>query len=389
MIDLKSAFFQLYENYEANIRPVMDYDEIWFIGDMSPSFALRASTIAKSLENFKGIVVASISMEKRIRIDKNIDGYKFWGYLDFDEVIERSKRKKILIVNFNDTKAGCMFSSYLEKYGVEICDYIRLMNDLKICHTYLTVNEERQYYLKNIEKFIELIHSLSDDLSKKTVIARINTFISLDRKWLFDIAQGYDRFNSRGDSFRSLNITKEDVYIDVGAAHGDTVSEFFNISLGKYNEIYAFEPDPINFNALKKLCAMLPNANCYNLGVSDESGEIGFFEDPNNRFGSRFQPSDAKLNNVKVVRLDEVVNTASLIKIDVEGFEARVIKGASRIIKLCGPSMHVAGYHYPQDLISIIEVVKDIRPYKNIAIRHCDSSLYDTNILFSERQNFY
>jgi FkbM family methyltransferase len=389
MVDLKGEFLRLYDNYAANARPLKNYQEIWFIGDISSSFALRAYVLAKSLDNFKGIIVASISKEKRIRISTIIGGDGYWEFLNYEEVIERANKKKLLVVDFNDTKSGRMFPQYLANHGVEICDYIKLMNDLEISHTYMAVNKEREYYLDNLDNFIILINKISDELSKNTVIARLKAFISLNRMWLLDVAQGYQRFNITGNSFNALNISEDEVYVDIGAAHGDTVAEFFNVSLGRYSEIHAFEPDSVNFNSLKKICAVLPNANCYNLGLSDEAGALTFLENVNNRFGSRFELLNTNENNVNVVRLDDAVPYATLIKIDVEGFESRVLKGAARIIKEYGPSMHVAGYHYPQDLISIIEVVEDIRHYKNIAIRHCDGSLYDTNILFSNRQKFY
>lgn len=77
-----------------------------------------------------------------------------------------------------------------------------------------------------------------------------------------------------------------------------------------------------------------------------------------------------------------------MIKIDVEGFEKKVINGAKSLIEKCGPSMHVSGYHYPQDLPDIIHEVRSIRKYKKTVVRHYGASVYDTNILFSDRQEF-
>ena len=39
-------------------------------------------------------------------------------------------------------------------------------------------------------------------------------------------------------------------------------------------------------------------------------------------------------------------------------------------------------------IIEIIALVKKIHPYKNVAIRHFGNSIYDTNILFSDHQEF-
>lgn len=388
MKNIKNSLIQLYEVHQNLMQGLETYDEVWFIGDLSASFDQRASSVADRLKNFKGVVVGSINKEKRSRISNQLGGKNFWGFLDIESIIKRSKYKSIIIADFNDSIAGKMFANHLSQSGVQVCDYIKILCQLGMSHTYVPIQQEREFYLNNLDKFIELINQLTDNLSKETVIARIKTLFTLDRRWLMNVAQGNNHFDRFGNSIRSLIISDNETYIDVGAAHGDTVSKFFNDSAGKYNHIHAFEPDPINYSSLKKLIDVIPNSNCYNLGVSDQNGEMAFHEDENNRFGSRFEPSNTQSNFVKIARLDDVIDKATLIKIDVEGFENRVLKGAEKLIKEYSPAMHIAGYHYPEDILSIIETVHNIHRYKNIAIRHCDGSLYDTNILFSQNQNF-
>ena len=86
--------------------------------------------------------------------------------------------------------------------------------------------------------------------------------------------------------------------------------------------------------------------------------------------------------------MDDVVKHATIVKIDVEGHELRVIEGAVSIIQNQKPAINVAGYHFPKDLCEIINLVKQIYPYKNIAVRHYGPMIYDTNILFSDSQLF-
>jgi FkbM family methyltransferase len=257
-------------------------------------------------------------------------------------------------------------------------------------HTYLTVNEDRKYYIDHLDEYIEFIDNLEDELSRQTVIARIKTYFTLDRQWLMRVAQGHNQFTSASFSSNALVISNEEIYVDVGAAHGDTVATFFNFCRGQYCEIHAFEPDSVNYDGLKRLCDVIPRSYCYHKGLSDEMTTLSFNEQETNRFGSRFDnTNNALCVNIQTLRLDDVLAKATLIKIDTEGFENKVINGMQRIIQECNPSMHIAGYHYPQDLISIINNVNKIHKYKNIAIRHADGSLYDTNILFSDRQKFF
>ena len=386
---LKETLLEDYENFELTSRTLEAYDEVWFIGDSSQSFASRAAAAAEKLPNFAGVIVSNITPSKRLRISGQIGGTGYWQFIDFNGIIQRATKIKVLLVDFNDTLAGCMFRKHFTSNGLDVCDYIRLYNDLKICHTYLTVDEERKYFIDNLDEYIDCINCLQDELSKQTVIARIKAYITLDRHWLMRVAQGHNQFTSEPSSTRSLVLSNDEIYVDVGAAHGDTVAAFFNFSRGQYNSIHAFEPDPVNYGGLKRLCNVIPRSYCHNKGLSDYEGYLSFKEEPTNRFGSRFELTDNTTGiNVQTVRLDDILEKATLIKIDVEGFENKAINGASRIINDYAPSMHVAGYHYPNDLLSIIYTVSKIHKYKNIAIRHSDGTLYDTNILFSDNQLF-
>jgi len=82
------------------------------------------------------------------------------------------------------------------------------------------------------------------------------------------------------------------------------------------------------------------------------------------------------------------VPECSLIKMDVEGYECKVIEGARELIGRCRPDMAITCYHYPQDLFEILDKVQGIHAYRNVALRHYGPSLYDTVLLFSDRQRF-
>lgn len=386
---IKHTLLDDLDRFNNSAKPLDHYDEIWFMGDISESFAIRAASAAERLSHFAGVVVSNIQPGKRARISSQIGGTGYWRFSDFDGLLQIARKKRVLLVDFNDSLAGCMFRKHFTSQGVDVCDYIRLFNDLQICHTYMAINEERQYYIDHLDEFLALVDDLRDELSKQTLLARIRTYFTLDRQWLMHVAQGHTHFTNRRLSSSRLVVSNEEIFVDVGAAHGDTVASFFNFCRAEYREIHAFEPDSVNYNGLKKLCNVLPRSYCYHMGLSDESGCLSFKEEPSNRFGSRFeQMAKESVKSVPVSRLDDVIDAATLIKIDVEGFENRVISGAKRIIHDCAPAMHIAGYHYPNDLISIVNAVKQIHSYKNVAIRHSDGSLYDTNILFSDSQQF-
>jgi hypothetical protein len=63
---------------------------------------------------------------------------------------------------------------------------------------------------------------------------------------------------------------------------------------------------------------------------------------------------------------------------DIEGFEARALRGAERLIQKCAPRMSITAYHYPYDLLDIVDTIDDIRPGYVLRLRHHYNYYYDT-----------
>jgi FkbM family methyltransferase len=126
--------------------------------------------------------------------------------------------------------------------------------------------------------------------------------------------------------------------VDVGANIG--VVSLLLATQYPQNRVFSLEPAPTTFDALSKNVALngLPNISCHQLALSDSVGEIAFDALPHQRGNARI--ADAKSTHVTMVRtttLDDFVEeqgieTISLLKIDVEGFEASVLRGASKVL---------------------------------------------------------
>ncbi|MBU3633159.1 FkbM family methyltransferase [Polynucleobacter sp. AP-Feld-500C-C5] len=387
---LQKEISALVTTCNEGFRPLESYESIFFLGDHSASFSLRARAVSDKLSNFKGVIVASLNTKKRIRISDALKNDSLWSFTLLHDFINIENKKNVLVVDFNDSLAGLQFTKSLSSLGFDTVDYLRCMNDLSLGHTYLAVDKEREEVINNLGSYLHLVEELIDPLSKATIIARLKTYISLNRSYLLEVSQHFGMFSGYDRAHSYMLINDKEHYIDVGAAHGDTVAEFYNASNGLYQSIHAFEPDPVNFIALKNLCQVLPNASCYLAGLSNVPGKIDCFLNPENRFGTRFDSFGEQLESIKIdtMRMDDVVENATIVKIDVEGYETNVIEGAKSIISKQHPALNVAGYHFPKDLFEIINSVKNLHQYKSVAIRHFGSTLFDTNILFSDTQTF-
>lgn len=140
---------------------------------------------------------------------------------------------------------------------------------------------------------------------------------------------------------------KPKVIIDAGANIGNH-SKFFTEVMGA--EVWSFEPEPSNFRILKKN----HKDNNFNVGLSDEKGKAGIEQNPTNMGASEITEGDS----VKLETLDSYNLEPDLIKIDVEGMESKVIKGAIETIKKFHPVLVVEH----NDIQNIFETARLLNP---------------------------
>lgn len=133
-------------------------------------------------------------------------------------------------------------------------------------------------------------------------------------------------------------VRDSEVVIDIGAYIG--VYSMLAHGSNAKARILAFEPNPPTFHALamnKKLNGG-PNLELHNLALGDESGEsfLVVGKDRPMTSGASLEGNvgtKTALVPVKLAMLDSLVHTADLIKIDAEGWELKVLSGASALLR--------------------------------------------------------
>jgi methyltransferase, FkbM family len=184
-----------------------------------------------------------------------------------------------------------------------------------------------------------------------------------------------------GPSF--MRFCEEEVFVDAGCYDFQT-----SRSLGKHckrvKKIYAFEPDPYNYqqcvNTLaKSRQAPIIDAEILPYGTWSEKGTLHFSASGD---GASHISSEAdEFLSVPVTTIDEVVDPATpvtMIKMDIEGSELESLKGAKQTIQRDKPKLAICIYHKTEDLWEIPLYIKELVPEYRLYIRHHDLNHLET-----------
>lgn len=148
-----------------------------------------------------------------------------------------------------------------------------------------------------------------------------------------------------------------DVVVDVGANIG-YYTLLFARQVGQHGHVYAFEPDPHNFNLLRRnvLQNGYSNVTCVPCAVSDRSGAVRLYRNDGNRGDHRIYDSRDGREAVETacIALDDyfadVARPVNFIKMDIQGAEARALRGMQRVIERGAADLRMVTEFWPRGL---------------------------------------
>ena len=157
--------------------------------------------------------------------------------------------------------------------------------------------------------------------------------------------------------------------VDCGAYTGDTVKKYLSFVGSSEEKVWAFEPDPGNYQRLLDSCRDYPHVECLNCGVWNKN-EILSFTANSSGDSAISTVGDIKVNCKKI---DDVVGAEKVgfIKMDVEGAERQALAGAREVIRRNRPVLAISAYHLWDDLFVLPLLIKEIAgdDYK-VYLRH-------------------
>ncbi len=146
----------------------------------------------------------------------------------------------------------------------------------------------------------------------------------------------------------------DQIFVDVGA-HFGYFTLLANLLVGQQGMVHAFEAAPDTFVVLRQNHNNKHSIQIHNHAVSDNNAEVEIYQFPTQyseyntldvaqfETASWFVKNQPKVTKIKAVTLTDFFNQRGvhphLIKIDVEGSEARVIQGAAAYLRDHAPAI--------------------------------------------------
>jgi len=173
------------------------------------------------------------------------------------------------------------------------------------------------------------------------------------------------------DDYNISQIKAGMVIVDAGA-HIGTFALLVSKMVGEQGKVIAVEPQQDSFLQLTKNLEInkIKNVIPINIGLSDFNGNKDFFIDKESACSSFILNSNRQIiskPNIKVKTLDSIlqemnINKVDFLKIDTEGAELEILKGAKQtIIKNSEIKMVIASYHYPKEKEEVFQYLKSLR----------------------------
>lgn len=229
---------------------------------------------------------------------------------------------------------------------------------------YIGIQED---FAHHIAEYVSLFLCMADDKSRNVLDGIINYRLDYDTRPVVAVADDYSRQYFDAEL---INFSGDDVFVDLGGYDGDTAEKFIQYSGGRYRKIYVFEPD---INLLQAAITRLrenEHIEYIQAGAYSKDGELRFSA------SGRTNGSISEFGElvIPVRKIDSVVESPTLIKMDIEGSETEALKGAANLLRTVRPRLAIAAYHLAPDLWRLPDVVRGLNPAYRFYLRHYSES---------------
>lgn len=280
-------------------------------------------------------------------IDTNFDKCNKDSFWRNEEILEPCEipyiaRKLNKVVVCVVTSSFCEIKNWLNTLGFE--DVVPFYD--------ITLSYQDKHPLNNgwitsllDEKDVKNMKYILDRLKDNVSYAHYLQFIawhSFREEWIFKDAPILN--NNRYFIPEIVDVlTDNEIFVDIGAYHGEIVEKFIEIKKGNFNLIYAIEPDKENFNYMYHNLKNIIDERIFlsNKAIGDKCETKKFYHG----LGYSSQISNLSHEEIDIKTIDSLNIRPTIIKIHAEGNECNIIKGGIKTIMCCRPIIMSTIYH--------------------------------------------
>lgn len=333
-------------------------------------FENEKNKIIDNLKSFADKGIAIVSYGKGEFAEQTKEFLKPWGVDASDSFVDSEYKRSNLDLTLEDCKkkytdfvilscVSFMPSKKKEEFEKEpqVKGVFFLGQNYPAGEPFMTME-----YLHNHKKQLETVYSwLEDEVSREAFEAFVKAKLSGNADYLEDAAKksGREYFHDLFGGFY------DEIIVDGGAYTGDTYKEVVDSEI-PYVKYYAFEPDVKNYKLLKENTRNDKRVISLNKGLYETEKVMTFIE--KGTVSSQLREYE-RGTKVEVTSIDKIASDATFIKLDVEGSELSVLKGAEKTILRNQPKLAICAYHRLEDIIEIPCKIKSFNDKYKIYFR--------------------
>ncbi len=306
--------------------------------------------------------------------DEFVRGQKFRGFTveRYDSLKQRLGAELLIVIAFASELPDVLARFY------------RLAQEQQVVAPHLPLFDEEETvsaaWLQKYAAPLQYVYDKqADEQSRKVFAAALNYKLSGKINYLSGCT------TRREDDLRTLlQPSSEEIYLDLGAYNGDTISELGRLTNYHWRQVIAAEPDRRNCRKLRLLAGELAqrglHVEVHESGVWDSEGVLPFSDSG----GRQSSFMSTHKTPVPVTTIDALAagRKISYIKMDVEGAEVQALHGGAQTIVNFAPKLFIAAYHYDADLFRLpILLWKLVPDYKIYLRKHPYVPAWELNFI--------
>ncbi len=209
---------------------------------------------------------------------------------------------------------------------------------------------------------------LSDEESKRVLFAA-KQFLKGDSAVKFPVHSIEEQYFAY-DIYQKI---EDEIVIECGGFKGEVMRIFFENNGGRFSHYTIIEPDAgynifIEANARGYRREDIEILNC---ALSDKSQEMFVTNYMNMNSIVSGNKTMYSMQKVQAASLDKLLpdGKCTFLKIDIEGYELKMLQGAKNIIQHNKPVIAIAAYHHESDLFDIAKKLLEYNSKYNLFLR--------------------